>query len=152
VSRETGTATPVRPAAPSRWRAVALALVIFVSGAVAGAAVSLTLARRATLSALRRPELVPARLAARMRTRLHLTPDQETAVARIIATRQAAWLAVRRSVRPQVEAELEGLRSDVAAVLDPQQALAWNRWFGRLRGRWEPREEPLPAGERQTHR
>ena len=122
----------------ARWRAIALALVIFISGAVAGAAVTITALRHKTQSALRQPELLPARLAARIRSRLRLDAGQEAAVTRIFAERQAAWIGIRRSVRPQVEAELEGLRRDVAAVLTPRQAEQWNRLFERGRQRWLP--------------
>lgn len=121
---------------PGRWRAVALALVIFASGAVAGAAVTVTTLRRTARTDFRQPELDPPRLAARIRSRLHLDAGQEAAVTRIFAERQSAWIRVRRSIRPQVEAELEGLRRDVTAVLTPQQAVLWNRWFERGRERW----------------
>lgn len=131
-------------AAPRRWRAVALALVIFTSGAVAGAALTITTLRRTTQTAFRQPELVPARLAARIRSRLRLDAGQEAAVARIFAERQAAWIGIRRSVRPQVEAELEGLRRDVAAILTPGQAALWNRWFRRGRERWLPSPDDRP--------
>lgn len=121
---------------PGRWRAVALALVIFASGAVAGAAMTLTTLRRTARTDFRHPELDPPRLAARISSRLHLDAVQEAAVTRIVAERQSAWIRIRSSVRPQVEAELEGLRRDVTAVLTPKQAARWNRWFERGRERW----------------
>lgn len=134
------------PRPPGRRRAVTLALVIFVSGAVAGGAIALTAVRHSTQSAFREPELVPARLAARMSRRLRLDPAQEAAVAGIIAERQAAWLEIRRSARPRVDAEIERLRREVAAVLRPRQAEQWDRWFERGRRRW------LPRAEREPHR
>jgi hypothetical protein len=129
---------------PKRWRAIALALVIFVSGAVAGAAVTLTTLRHTAQTSFRQPKLVPARLAARIRSRLRLDAGQEAAVARIFAEHQAAWSGIRRSVRPQVEAELEGLRHDVTDVLTPRQAALWNRWFKRGRERWLPAPDDRP--------
>jgi hypothetical protein len=123
--------------------------VIFLSGALAGGALTLAVTRRAALSALRQPQLVPEHLAARMRSRLNLSPEQEAAVARILAERQAGWRAVRRSVRPQVDAELERLHDEVAALLSPEQVRAWDRWFERLRARWLlPEEEPRPRPRR----
>lgn len=123
---------------PGRWRAVALALVIFVSGAVAGAAIAVTAGRRAARAAFREPDLVPARLAARLRCRLRLAPVQEAAMARILAARQASWLEIRRSTRPRVDAELEQLRREVAAVLTPRQVEKWDRWLERGHRRWFP--------------
>jgi len=128
----------VSAAAPGRWRSVLLALVIFVSGAVAGAAVTVVTLRHKAQTAIRNPEKVPAQLAAKISERLRLDPAQEAAVRKILAGHQAALSGIRRGASPQVQAEIDELQREVAAVLTPQQAARWNRWVEQRRKRWLP--------------
>ena len=126
------------PAAPGRWRSILLAAVIFVSGAVVGAAVTIAVVRHRAQTALRHPEQVPAQLAARIGKRLRLDAGQEAAVSRVLAEHQTALAGLRRRDTPQVAAELDQVRREVAAVLTPEQAARWNRWFEQRRERWLP--------------
>lgn len=127
----------------SRWKSVALALAIFLSGAVAGAGISIHVARRAARTALEQRVEAPQRLAAHMRRRLDLTAAQEAAVARVLEERRAAWISIREDLRPRIDAELGRLHDDVGAVLDDRQRAAWTRWFERRRGGWLPRRPDL---------
>lgn len=123
---------------PGRWRSVFLAVVIFVSGAVAGAAATIVTLRHRAQTAIRHPEQAPAKLARSIGKRLRLDASQEAAVRAVLARHQPALAGLRRGASPQAGAELEELRRDVAAVLTPQQAARWNRWFEQRRERWLP--------------
>lgn len=136
-ARDQGSANVALPR-PSRrrWRPWALGLAIFCSGALVGIGVTLATLRHGVLSAIHYPEAVPRRIASWLRGPLDLSAEQQQAVEAVFRERQRAIWAIRRQARPRVEAELNRLRDEVAAILNPAQASKWAERFNRLRARW----------------
>jgi hypothetical protein len=140
------TQTPVTnlPRPPHRrWVRLLLALVVFLSGVGVGVGGALIVVRNRVLHAIHHPDEMPALLAVRLRLRLRLSDEQVQRVEAIFTQRQRALQDIRRRVQPDVEAELERVEQQVAAVLDEQQRQAWQRHFQQLRDTWLP-ALPLP--------
>ena len=145
------TPTPSRTTLPPRrprrgWRAWLLALLIFAGGAASGAGVTAVVAVKRVQHAIRHPEETPARITAHLRRRLDLSDDQAAAIRQIVERRHRTMQAIRQDVWPQVRSELEGVRTDVAGVLDEPQRAKWEAMYQTMLERWVP---PPPApGER----
>lgn len=136
-----GAAPPLAPRRRRRWPTLLLALVLFASGLIAGAGVTaLVIAQRAR-TAIQQPERMPARLARHLGRRLGLSPDQSARVQAILAERQEALQEIRSRCQPEMEAELDRIEREIAAVLEGKQVEKWERLFRRLRRAWVP---PLP--------
>jgi hypothetical protein len=73
-----------------------------------------------------------------MQKRLGLTDEQAARVKAILMQRQTAIMAIRRVAQPKVLRELEKAKAEVAAILTPDQARAWNRRFDELQHKWIP--------------
>jgi hypothetical protein len=130
---------------------VLAALSLFASGGVVGSAATVWGLRRAVLRGIHNPRQMPEVLAARLRSRLGLSAEQEARVREVLQHRQEALLGLRREVQPRLEAELDGVRAEIGAVLDDQQRRRWYERFDEMRGRWVPPVPPpvdLPAGTR----
>lgn len=132
------------PARPKRWRIVLLGIAILMLGALIGSGVTVIVIKKMVLHAISHPEKASARIANRIQRKLDLSAEQAAQVRSIIAERQKALQAIRREVQPRVEKELNGLRDDVAALLEPDKARRWRERFDRLKRSWVP--APLPAG------
>jgi hypothetical protein len=125
-----------------RWRTWLLALLIFVGGGAVGSAFTAIAIIRTFHHALMHPEEAPARITARLKRPLDLTPEQSAQIRQIIASRQQSLTQIRREVQPQIEEQLTGLESEIAAVLNPQQQQKWHGMLARLRENWLP---PIPS-------
>jgi hypothetical protein len=132
---------PKRPRGWVRWL---VWLLIFGSGLVAGSGITLLAVRSGVLYAIHHPREMPARVAARLRSRLRLDEDQARRVEEILRERQAALEGIRRRTQPQVEAELERIEQQIAEALDTRQREKWHRSFSALRATWLP---AMPPGE-----
>ncbi len=123
-----------------RWRTVLLALLLFGTGFIAGGAVGVAGVVQRAQHNLQHPEEVPPRLTHFLTRKLKLTDAQQTQVQAILTQRQAALLALRQEVLPQVRAELDGAKADIDAVLDAQQRERWQELYAQMSAKW------LPAG------
>jgi hypothetical protein len=137
------TALPARPR--RRWPTILLAFLLLFGGAVIGGGVTLLVVVHRVQYAIHHPSEFPARATARLRRSLDLTDQQAQAVEGILRQRQAALQEIRRDVQPLVEAQLDELQKEVAAVLNKEQARKWNRLFDEKRRTWMP---PLPPASR----
>lgn len=131
---ESLTPTPRR----RRWPVVLLCVVLFLLGGITGAGLTAIFAIREARFVIRHPEVVPARATARLRRALDLSDDQAAQIQQILQKRQANLQGIRRDVEPRVNAELDALRSEIAAVLNPLQAKKWHRLFDDKRAAWMP--------------
>lgn len=131
-----------RPRKRGKWQVIALGLAILLCGMLIGAGGTLICVKRIVLHAIHHPEEAPARIAARMQKKLHLTEKQAVRVRAVLAERHRAIMAIRRDAQPKVIQELEKAKRQVAAILTPDQARSWNRRFDELQHRWIP---VLPA-------
>jgi hypothetical protein len=113
-------------------------LVIFGSGMVVGAGMTLVMIRAAALHRIHHPEKTPAAMAARLRRPLRLDDQQVKQVEQIFIRRQRSLEDLRRRVQPEFEIELDQIRQQVGEVLDEKQRERWFRHFDRLRRTWVP--------------
>ena len=94
---------------------------IFVGGLVCGAALGGMFVVKSIQHAVRHPENVPGRVAARLERRLKLSEAQTEQVRAALVKRQRAMLSIRHEVQPRLEQEFTGLESDISDVLNDEQ-------------------------------
>ncbi len=151
-----------RPGAPAAWLQIALAFGVLTSGIAIGACGVVVFGRDALLRrALGAPEMIPGQVMDRIGADLRLTPEQAAEVQAAIAKRMARVDEIRSSSRDEIRSEFDGLREDVAALLDADRARLWRQRFEEARhagyqpppppepGRWQapPGAGPRPGGE-----
>ena len=132
---------PVAPVIRPRRRwvwPVLLALVIFVSGVLVGGGLTFKIITSGFKRSFQDPEVSAERITNRMKKRLDLTEEQVVQVRRIILEQQKAFQSMRKQVRPQLEAQIEKTRQELAAVLSPEQARKWEKRFGQFLKFWLP--------------
>jgi hypothetical protein len=113
-----------------------------MSGGIIGSGVTALVIVRGVQHRLHHPEEFPAHAAARLRRALQLSDSQSSAVETILRKRQAAIQDIRRGFQPKLEAEIDGLQKDIAAVLNPDQAAKWSTWLDEKRRTWLPAVPP----------
>ena len=131
-----------------RWLSILLGVAIFCSGVIVGGSATLIALRHVALHTIHHPEELPDRLTGWLRYRLKLSDQQAQAMKAILIERQSAIWAVRRECQPRVQAELDRLREQIAAVLDRKQAEKWRERFDRIRRIWwpaPPEQQPGPV-------
>jgi hypothetical protein len=131
------TQTP-RSGKPGKWKSVLLGLVILCSGIIIGAGLTGVFIHTIAQNAIRHPEIIPEHAAERMRKKLSLTEDQTRTVKRIMIGHQKNIQEIRREFQPRIDAELDGVRDEVSAVLGPEKAAKWTPKFDELRKLWLP--------------
>jgi hypothetical protein len=119
-----------------------LMLVVFVSGVGVGAGGALLIVRNMVVRLIQHPEVALPEMAARIGSKLNLTPDQVHRVEQILLARQKSIEAIRSEVRPRLLQELDRLEQEVADALDPAQRQEWHDLCAHLRQTWLP---PAPA-------
>lgn len=112
-------------------------LLFLLCGLIIGSGLTLILVRGAAHRLIAEPELLPGRLLQRLDRQLDLDDTQRASIEAILQARLAAFQAIRRRVKPEFQAELDGLRNDVNAVLTPEQQEAWQTRFDTIRERWQ---------------
>lgn len=121
--------------------------VIFLCGMVVGGALMLHVVWNRVQHNLQNHEVLAETIARRIERKLDLNDTQAERLRAILEERGQALSDIRRSVRPEVDRELELLRKQVAAILDEEQAADWNGRFERLYDALMPRRqesEPAP--------
>jgi hypothetical protein len=130
---------PIAPVIRPRRRwvwPVLLALVIFVSGVLVGGGLTFKIITSGFKRAFQDPEVSAERITNRMKKRLDLTEEQVVQVRRIILEQQKAFQSMRKQVRPQLEAQIEKTRRELATVLTPEQARKWEKRFNHFLKFW----------------
>jgi hypothetical protein len=131
------TAPVIRPRRRWVWT-ILLAVVIFVSGVVVGGGVTFKIITSGFKRSFQDPAVSAERITQRMKKKLDLTDEQAIQVHRIIFEQQKAFQSLRKKVRPQIEAQIEKTRQELAAVLTPEQARKWEKRFSRFMKFWLP--------------
>lgn len=133
----------VRPAGrrPLWWRLL-LPLGLLLSGAVIGAGLTLIVLVRGLQFRVQHPELFAARATQRLQRTLDLTDGQAAEVEQVLRRHQEQIQAIRRDCQPRFERQVEEIRSEVSALLTPEQASKWQSWLDQRRRLWLP---PLPS-------
>ena len=85
-----------------------------------------------------------------MEQRLDLSAAQRDSAAQIIAVHFEEFDAIRQRFQPEIQARLDTLRDDIAAILEPEQRQVWETQFERIRVAWQlgplvPRDASEPG-------
>jgi len=128
-----------------RWLSILLALLVFMSGLAIGAAGAVAFIVHQVQYTIHHPALVPERAAARLASKLSLTPVQQAQVREVITRHQAKIQHLRREVQPRIEVELQGVYDEVAAVLDPKQCATWQALYSDFKAKWLPSVPGAPT-------
>jgi hypothetical protein len=122
-----------------RWvRPILLALVIFVSGVLVGGGLTFKVVASGFKRFFQDPEVLADHITYRMKRQLHLTEEQSVQVRRIILEQQKAFQSLRKKVWPELEAQIEKTRRELAAVLTPEQSRKWEKRFNHFLKFWLP--------------
>lgn len=127
------------------WRSLLVGIAILFCGMLIGSGLTMRVLWNRVTDIVQHPDQLPQRITQRVNRFLDLTPEQQTKVQDILAKRQLSIEALRRQVYPNIQSEMDGLRDDVAAILNPDQARRWKERFEQLRTRWWPPLLPQPA-------
>jgi hypothetical protein len=136
---------PIAPITRPRRRwiwTILLALVIFISGVLVGGGLTFKVITNGFKRSFQDPAVSAERITQRMKRRLDLTDEQTVQVRRIFLEQQKEIQSLRRQIRPQLEAQFEKTRRELAAVLTPEQARKWEKRFARFLKFWLP---PIPG-------
>jgi Spy/CpxP family protein refolding chaperone len=126
----------------TRTAAIAVVLVAFLAGILAGVAGDhLYLIRSGRLSP-RHGRFSAARMTDRLTHELSLSAQQKTQVQQIIERHRAKIDATMAAVRPQVRQELDATNAEIETVLNPEQKTK----FADLRMRIGARRRDRSAG------
>ena len=130
------------------WRDVILGIMLFACGfLVGGVVVTKVYISRAT--SIQRNGIDQQRTFARLQQTLNLNEAQAQQVQAIITKGLEDLRGIRRSVRPQVDATLQRVRTDVSSLLNGRQKRLWERRFDLTRDRWFPPVVPDGANSEQ---
>jgi hypothetical protein len=126
------------------WLVFLLGAVILVCGVAIGSGGTILWIHHKFQRMNRDPEKMQAELAARIQSRLNLTDEQTARVEQILGKRHEAMMKVRSEVEPRFKAEMDGMRSDIAALLTAEQARQWNEEFDSIMMPGPPPHGDLP--------
>jgi Spy/CpxP family protein refolding chaperone len=115
-----------------RWRMVVAGLVILAAGMTLGVAGTMLVVR----PGVPRPPMAPERAAGFMlmhfEEELELTPEQVDQIKAILNTRMTKLDEIREKARPEIEAQLDLMKSEISEVLTPEQEDHWQGIIERL--------------------
>jgi Spy/CpxP family protein refolding chaperone len=111
-----------------RWKSIVGVLVVFLLGALAGAAIVHRVDRQSVEGVLSGRRGATADLIVRRLTRsLDLDPAQQDQVRAIVTETRHDIGEIRKPVQPQIEATIERSRARVRAILRPEQQEKFDR-------------------------
>jgi len=120
-------------------------IAIFLFGLAAGGLVTGAVIVRFTRQLIAEPERWTEIVTNRLDRRLDLRPEQREAVEAIVATRMARLRALRIEVYPRVTAEVDAMKAEIEAELDPGQLAAFDQYYDELDRRIRPAPpQPTP--------
>jgi len=137
MDQDQPTSPVIRPRRRRIW-SILLALVIFISGVLVGGGLSFKLVTGGFKRYFQDPAVSAERITQRMKRQLDLTEEQAVQVRRIIFEQQNSFQSLRKQIRPQLDAQIEKTRRELAAVLTPEQARKWEKRFDRFMKFWLP--------------
>ncbi len=134
-----------------RWRCAATLLAVFVCGVVVGSAATVYVINERFYLRSKEPASIPERLTRRLRREIDLTDPQAQQVQDILTRRMMQIMEIREQVRPQMEAQFQAVRHEVAQVLAGDQVQRWEQWFDDFRERRRKRWKSLapPSSQQQ---
>jgi len=139
------TAPPALPQPkPPRWILRAVLAVVFVSGGLIGASLTVLLRPDKAWPGGRSPEERRDRIVNGIADEVDLSPDQVERTRRVVAERLADIQEIRKVVEPQMRLQAALLYEKVNALLSDEQKPRWKTLYEKLSAKWFP--EP-PASQ-----
>ena len=139
ISTSADPAVPPASPRPRRRTAILIGAFIFICGMLAGAATTFITLDRMMSQRFKHPEKMVEKMVDDLSVKLDLTAEQKTQVTAIMQqNRDNMDKLFREEIRPKVDAEFNALKTNVAAVLTPEQAAKWNDDFEQMRRRFGP--------------
>ncbi len=141
MNDRTRQAVPAPPDAtrPRRiWLTVLLCSLIFLGGGVVGAGITVMRVGRQARDAIQHPDLLPERVAHRLKSRLDLTDDQTRRVEQIVRRRYARILKARNDLMQDIGPEIDAIEREIQPILGPDQTVRFKERFDTFREDWLP--------------
>jgi len=126
------------------WLTVLLCTLIFLGGGVVGAGITIMQVGRQAKDAIQHPDLLPERVAHRLKGRLDLTDDQTRRVEQIVRRRYARILKARDDLLQNVGPEIDAIEREIIPLLAPEQTRRFKERFDTFRDDWLPRQLAKP--------
>jgi Spy/CpxP family protein refolding chaperone len=117
---------------PHRWRMVLSGLVILAAGVTLGIAGTLLVVGPESPRPPMPPNMAAGLMLGRFRDELNLSPDQVEQLKGILETRMKKLDEIRLKARPEIEEQLELMKSEISEVLTPEQQNRWQEIMERL--------------------
>ncbi len=128
-----------------------LLVIIFISGALVGAGLTVVYRSQQPPRPRRSTEQIRDRLTHRIAERLDLSKQQTAQARGIIEQRLVELKELRRQIQPQMEAQAAILHSKLEPLLDDRQKALWDELYAELFARWfadpvttQPSTAPVP--------
>lgn len=129
------TTVPEPPPRRGWWKAFALTTVVFTSGVVFGAILTVIVFRNAAPQRFDAPEFRADRAAAWLSDELELTPEQRERIREIFRSQHELLAAIRTETEPRVREVLDQTHDLVMAELTENQRALWETKFEKMRKR-----------------
>lgn len=143
----------LQPPARNAWiKGLGLGLAIFVSGVVLGGSMARSYYLGQERERFFRPKNMPDDLVDSLTFDLGLSPEQHGQVLSVFKLHHGQMEALRAKIQPAVDAEMDGVRGEVAKVLNAEQLRRWDMRFEQMRARYRSSSAPpaAPAGATQV--
>lgn len=125
-----------RPGKAKSWAwSVCLGFIILVSGMLIGGVAGYHWGARPPGDFPPDPEKMADHIAGRLRSELDLTDNQAAAVREIFARAGRVFNEIRMKNAPEMEAAMDKVDAEVAALLTPEQLPLWKAHCSRMRER-----------------
>jgi len=122
------------------WRDVVLGITLFACGFLVGG-VAVTKYYISRTASVARGGVDQQHTIYRLQRMLDLNAKQTQQIQTIITKGLDDLRGIRQSVRPEIDATLQRVRTEVSSLLNPRQKRIWERRFDLTRERWFP---PVP--------
>lgn len=120
--------------------------VIFLSGMICGAGLSVIVIHRAVRKAVRHPEARGERAAKWLSRQLKLDAGQRERVRELVDEQTAELEGIRAEVWPRVLARLRTTETEIESELDDEQKKKWRKIVAKLHENWLPPEPAVREG------
>lgn len=156
--------TPL-PKPPKPWVTLLMGGILVFSGMVIGGGVTAIVVKdRVSTYDDRSNKPIPPRVVNYITRELDLSPDQSDSVKTILHDHNERFRIIRGDTAEQIQEAMSTMRSEIQAVLTPEQAGKWEKMFQKVRRRAmpdyphrydgerpPPRDHPRWDGERRRH-
>ena len=149
TQRDRPTASSALPRAkPPRWVSRTVLAVVFISGGLIGASLTVLLRPDKAWRGKRSAEERRERIVAMIADEVDLSADQVERARQVVAERLADIQEIRKVIEPRMRRQAALLYENVNAVLNDKQKPRWKTLYEKLSAKWFPeRPTSQPAAQ-----